>query len=201
MKDRSSDFSQFVNITCRVVEINLLRALAVGALFFSGQTVVGIPLTFERRIAAGKLEYFDPQNNLVYASADKPKPFDVKEGSPFAQLLGLICGPHFGGSYEGTNTTTYKGGGAAEQKITIKIEQTGNDIGASFAIPGGEGKGTGKLTGNKVESMSLQSTVPDCPGTYQASLEFAGDTLSWMYQGEDCGSVIEGRGTAKKAKS
>jgi hypothetical protein len=51
-----------------------------------------------------------------------------------------------------------------------------------------------------VKSISLQSTTPNCSGSYEGSLKFAGDALSWNYKGEDCGGPMEGQGDAKRTK-
>jgi len=49
--------------------------------------------------------------------------------------------------------------------------------------------------------MSLQSTAPDCPGSYDASFEFSGEAVSWSFKGQDCGGPMEGHGTAKRTKA
>jgi hypothetical protein len=65
---------------------------------------------------------------------------------------------------------------------------------------GGQGKGSGTLTGDTVDSILLESTAPGCSGEYEASIKFAGDTVSWSYKGQDCGGPMEGHGTAKRTK-
>ena len=61
-----------------------------------------------------------------------------------------------------------------------------------------QGEGVGKLTGNRVETLSLRSTTPNCPGSYSGSLTFADNGVAWSYTGTDCGGPMEGQGTAKK---
>jgi hypothetical protein len=99
------------------------------------------------------------------------------------------------------NDSTYDKGEKGEQKISITVEQNGSDVSISFETAnGGQGKGTGTLTDTVVNSISLQSTTPGCAGSYQGSLKFAGDSMSWSYKGQDCGGAMEGHGTAKRTK-
>ena len=42
-------------------------------------------------------------------------------------------------------------------------------------VVGGQGKGTGTLTGTVVKSVTSRSTAPECPGSYDGSLKFVGD--------------------------
>jgi hypothetical protein len=159
-----------------------------------------------RKLTAEKIDYFDKENILVYANAPiNNPPFEPTKGSPFENVMNMACGPGVQtvtGTYEGMNNATYKKGGQAEQKISITIEQVSGDLNVSFRSPNGaQGKGSGKLTGTRVESMSLESTTPGCPGSYKGSMEFPGDTVTWSYKGEDCGGAMEGHGTAKKVKS
>jgi hypothetical protein len=135
------------------------------------------------------------------------QPTKIDEGKPFTFLLNVLCGyqvshvPKVSGTYEGMNIATYNAGGQGEQKITITVEQTENDLKVSFqTASGGQGKGTGTLKGNEVESMSLQSVAPGCPGSYDASFQFADETVSWSFKGQDCGGAMEGHGTAKRTK-
>jgi len=96
---------------------------------------------------------------------------------------------------------TYDKGGRGEQKISVVVEQIGSTVNLSVqAAAGGQGKGSGTLS-TTVGSIKLQSTAPDCPGSYEGSLKFTGDTLSWSYKGQDCGGPMQGRGTAKRMKS
>jgi hypothetical protein len=129
----------------------------------------------------------------------------VKAGSPFGELFDLTCGlpvPDVGGKYEGMNDATYKKGGQGEQKISISVEQNGSNVSISFqTADGGQGKGTGTLTGTVVNSISLQSTAPGCAGSYEGSFNFAGDSMSWSFKGQDCGGPMEGHGTAKGTRA
>ena len=102
---------------------------------------------------------------------------------------------------KGINDTTYENKAQGEQKISITVGQNGSDLSVSFETAnGGQGKGNGTLTGSVVNSISLQSTTPGCSGSYEGSIEFAGDIMSWSYKGQDCGGPMEGHGTAKKTK-
>jgi hypothetical protein len=119
--------------------------------------------------------------------------------------VALVCGaqvPNVGGKYEGMINVTYKTGGQGEQKLSITVEQIGKDLKVSYQTgAGGQGKGAGTLAdGGSSESISLQSTAPECPGSYQASLKYAEDAITLSYKGEDCGGPVEGHGTAKRAK-
>lgn len=183
---------------------------------FPGQTILGLPPSYSttaesvridcvgRSAEFAKTDYYDAENNLIYVFAPvSVQPVWIKGGSPVALLADLACTPKtHEGTYEGTNTSTYKSGGEAEQKITINVLQSGDDLTVSFQTPtGGRGKGQGKLSGDAVNSLTLQSTVPECPGSYTGSLKFAGDTMSWSFEGSDCGGSMEGRGTAKRTKA
>jgi TIR domain len=185
---------------------------------FPGQTIIGLPSSYrslaeslqlnceDRTLQSRKIEYFDQQNNLVYLAPLIPvQPMDGgKEGSPFNVLLSAICGapvPKVGGKYEGTINTTYDKGGGGEQRLSIIVEQIGSRVDVSFQTPVGEqGKGTGTLKGGTIESMSLRSAAPGCPASYEASLNFSGDEVSWSFKGEDCGGPMQGHGTAKRTK-
>jgi hypothetical protein len=134
-----------------------------------------------------------------------PQLVDPKENSPFAGLLNLVCDApanNAAGTYEGMINVTYKKGGQGEQKISITIEQIGKDLKVSYQTgSGGQGKGAGTLAdGGSSEGISLQSTAPECPGSYEASLKFADDTVTFSYKGDDCGGPMEGHGTAKRTK-
>jgi TIR domain len=155
-----------------------------------------------RKIVPSKFEYYDRENNLVYvaAPADVP-PIAFNEGSPLDVLLYTACGRNFAGTYEGTNNATYKTGATGEQKILIDVTQSGQELKVSFQSPGGKGEGSGTLSGSRVEAIALHSTEKNCPGTYNGSLEFVGDTMKWSYKGEDCGGPMEGHGSATKTKS
>jgi TIR domain len=154
-----------------------------------------------KKILSSKFEYYDRENNLTYVAAPiSVQPLDVNEGSPFSVLLHIVCGPNFGGTYQGTNNATYKTGATGEQEIVVSVEQIGQDVKVGFQTPGGQGAGNGTLTENRVQSITFQSTEPNCPGSYEGSMEFNGDAVSWSYKGQDCGGAMEGHGTARKSK-
>jgi hypothetical protein len=158
----------------------------------------------DRKVKAAKEEYFDAEGNLVYLAVPMPapSPLNATPGSNFDLLLNVHCGTKVQGTYEGTNSATYGNGGHGEQQISFVVEQTGTQVNVNFHSPNGsQGKGTGTLAGNSIEMMSLQSTTPDCPGSYEASLKFNGENVSWSYKGQDCGGPITGHGTAKKTRS
>jgi hypothetical protein len=182
---------------------------------FPGQTIIGLPRSYrtmaqtvrlncsDRKVRAPTTQYFDEKNTLVSVYAPDPvPPMDAPEGSPFALLLNMACSapiPNVGGTYEGINKASYKNGGQGDQKIEITVGQMGTDLKVNFQSGGGgQGKGVGKLSGAHVDSISLQSTAAECPGLYEASFEFAGDTVTWSFKGEDCGGPMEGQGTGKK---
>jgi hypothetical protein len=183
------------------------------AALFPGQTLLGLPPSYRTRAdhiqldCSGKkvqfleTDYFDSENNLTYLAAPiTAVPIDIKERTPLAQLLNIGC-PGVGGTYEGTNEATYKNGGQGDQKISITVKQNGSDVSITFqTASGGQGSGAGTLTGSVVNSISLQSTAPECPGSYEGSLNFTGDTMSWSFKGQDCGGPMEGHGTAKRTK-
>jgi len=183
--------------------------------FFPGKAVIGLPHAFrimaqalqincaDRKVLITKSEYLDQESNLLWLAVPTPlQPIDVKDGTIFGMLLNLTCGAQVAGTYEGTNNVTYEKGEHGEQKISVIVEQAKDTVNVSFqTADGGQGKGSGALTGTTVDPIKLQSTNPACPGTYQGSLKFANDTISWSYKGEDCGGPMQGQGTAKKAKS
>jgi hypothetical protein len=143
---------------------------------------------------------------LIYVIAPTSvQAVDVTEASPLTLLLNVVCtpsSPGVEGTYKGANKSIYKKGGEAEQEITIHVIQSGDNVTISFQTPtGGQGKGEGNLSGDTVKSLTLQSTAPECPGSYKGSLKFEGDTMSWSYEGSDCGGSMEGSGTAKRTKT
>jgi TIR domain len=181
---------------------------------FHGQNVRGLPpgyRTFaehaqincpEKKLLAPALEYYDSEDNLAYLAVSG-QPVDVKNGTIFAALLNVACSPlNVAGSYEGTNYISYGTKGQAEQAVSIAIQQNGSDLKVSFQTPSGaSGEGTGELKSNRADSISLHSTTPGCPGSYDGPLSFADNSVSWSYKGEDCGGAMEGHGTAIKVTS
>ncbi len=182
---------------------------------FTGQNIRGLPSSYrsiaedvqmscaDRTVLAPALEYYDRDGNLAYLAAQNPaQPMAAKEGSIFGQLLNVACGPsafNVAGKYEGTNNANYEKGGESEQRMLLTIQQNGNDLKVNFETPlGGQGEGVGKLAGSRVESMSLHSTAPDCPGSYDGSLAFTDSSVTWSYKGEDCGGPMQGHGTAAR---
>jgi hypothetical protein len=182
---------------------------------FSGNNLIGLPVSFravaqtvrtfckDRKAQSPQVEYYDGEGNLTAVLAPDPlQPQFPSHGSAFEALIAIACGANVAGIYEGTNISTYDDRGQQEQKIWVTIEQVGSNLAVSFkAAMGAQGKGEGKLTDTQVESISLESTTPECPGSYKGSMEFPGDTVTWTFKGEDCGGAMEGHGTAKKVKS
>ncbi len=181
---------------------------------FPGQNVRGLPSSYrtstqtlqlsceERKIMAADLEYYDKDENLVYLMASiSVQPMDVKNGSIFGALLDVVCNgaaSNAAGNYEGINNATYEKG-QGEQKIAISVQQTGHDLKIKFqSVGGGQGEGIGKLRDNRVDPISLISTAPECPGSYDGSLSFTDNAVSWIFKGRDCGGPMEGHGTATK---
>jgi hypothetical protein len=170
----------------------------------------------DNKIRLPRIEYFDSQNNLLSQSYPINLPWvDAVPSSligllyrkwcntsaPVAEQGGHSAITQVGGTYEGTNLATYDKGGEGQQNISFTVEQTGSEVSVAFhAASGGEGKGTGTLKGLMVESISLQSTTPGCPGSYETSFNFADDTVSWSYKGQDCSGSMTGHGTAKRTK-
>lgn len=180
----------------------------------SGNNVLGLQSSYrslaqrlqmycrDRKVQAPRMEYYDAEDNLVSIVVPNPlRPMDVIANSLFDSLLKIACGANVGGTYEGMNNTKYENGGQGEQKISITVKQIGSAVNVSFqTASGGQGKGDATIAGVEVKSMRLQSTTPECPGTYDASLQFSGETVSWAYKGQDCGGPMEGSGTAKRIK-
>jgi hypothetical protein len=183
---------------------------------FPNKTVLGLPpWTYRtnaqdvridcdaRKVLAPVLEYYNAQAQLVYVQATtSDQPLDIKGGSIFDSLITIACAKRaksVDGNYEGVNEVKYDKEGEGEQRITVFIEQRGGDIMVKFESPtGGRGEGTGALKNNRVEAISLHSTAPDCPGSYDGSLTFNFDSVSWTYAGQDCAGSMNGHGTAKK---
>jgi hypothetical protein len=170
----------------------------------------------DRKVLIPKTDSFDAQGNLVVLNAAGTlAPFDVKGGTPFGFVFGMLCGAtgtnvsgtasatNVSGTYDGNITTNYKKGGQGEQKISITVEQTvWNDFKVAFKTANGaQGQGVGKSENGIPESVSLQSTNPQCAGSYDASFKFADDAVTFSFKGEDCGGPMEGNGTAKKVKT
>jgi hypothetical protein len=182
---------------------------------FPGQNILGLPEGYrsiaqpmqlscaQRKWRASKLEYYDSGNNLAYVFAPPTvQQMDVEPYSPLEVLMNKFCPLNVLGRYEGSNTATYQKGGHEEQKIVFNVEQAGGDVNVAFKTAnGGQGKGSGKLVGAEIKSISLQSTAPECSGSYDADLKFAGSSVSWSFKGQDCGGPMEGHGTATKVTS
>jgi hypothetical protein len=151
--------------------------------------------------SGSKIENFDAQKHLVYLNlVGTNSPVDVQEGSPLSSLRSIVCGPPLA-SYQGMINVTYKGA-KSEQQITLRIQRSGNELKVSYDTgAGGQGKGVGLLNNEGTAStISLESTLATCPGSYDASFKFADDALSFSFKGQDCGGPLEGHGTAKKTK-
>ncbi len=161
----------------------------------------------ERKVSSPKIDYFDAAGNLLFVSAPTfEEPISPTAGSPFDQLLTLACGAgilRVAGTYDGINHTTYGNRVQGEQKISLIVDQTGDEVSVTFRTPLGEyGKGKGKLNGTRIDSMSLQSaSSPACTGSYETSVEFAGETAKWSFKGKDCNGEMEGHGTATRTRS
>jgi hypothetical protein len=161
----------------------------------------------ERKISSPKFDYFDAGGNFLFVSTPTlEEPITPSAGSPSDQLLALACGAGIlsvAGTYEGTNHTSYGNRTQGEQKIALIVHQSGDDVSVTFRTPHGEyGKGKGKLNGTRIDSMSLQSAAgPACTGSYETSVEFAGDTAKWSFKGKDCNGAMEGHGTATRTRS
>jgi hypothetical protein len=183
---------------------------------FPGQNIRGRPSSFhtfaetlqmnctERKIFVAALEYYDRDDNLVYLAPQIQPMLNYNKASLFENLLDIVCRASalsIAGNYEGMNNATYEKKGRGEQKVSLTIQQNGSDVKVDFQTLGGKGEGTGKLSGDRVEALSLRSTEPNCPGSYHGSLLFADNSVSWSYKGKDCGGVMEGHGTATKLKS
>jgi hypothetical protein len=157
------------------------------------------PLQFDcanKKVLSVLIEELDAENNLVFLGA-KSQGFDVKV-NPFASLFAVACEGQVGGTYVGTNELrAAKGDGA--RKISVVVVQSQSNLNVTFKTASGDqGDGTGTLTGNKVSPLSLKGTAPECPGSYDASLEFSGETIKWTYQGQDCNGPVTGHGAATR---
>jgi hypothetical protein len=191
---------------------------------FPGQNVLGLPTSYrtiagnvqmdcrEKKVLAPADEYYDRDDHLVFLTPQKNRIMDAKYGTLFGNLLDVACSAsanlagnsavNVAGNYEGMNFIKYVKGGEAEQKVSITTQQNGSDLKISFqSANAATGEGTGKLTNNRAESISLHSTTPGCPGSYDGSMSFGDNSLSWSYNGTDCGGAMEGHGTATKVTS
>jgi TIR domain len=181
---------------------------------FPGQNVRGLPADFrtiagnaqikcgEKKVFTPADEYYDKDDHLVYLAAQGRTVMEVKSLTPFDVLLSIACGQsafNVAGHYYGMNYISYQNKAQVEQKVSVTIQQNGSDLKVSFETPNGAtGEGTGKLAGNRAESISLHSTTLGCPGSYDGSMSFADNSVGWSYKGEDCGGPMEGHGTAPK---
>jgi hypothetical protein len=183
-----------------------------------GNETVGLPVGYrsfgqrlkanctERKLLSPKLDYFDSSGNWLYVTIPSfEETIQPKPGTLFARLLTMACGAdtNVSGTYIGTNRTTYKDGPKGEQKITLIVVQTGDQVHVTFrTVLGDYGSGVGKLSGTRIDSMSLQSDSSlQCAGSYDAQIEFAGNDAKWSFKGKDCTGVMEGQGTATKTDS
>jgi hypothetical protein len=201
-----------------------IELLVVGKFFqdhsladlFATKPVLNYPYTYrsnagvhrfncmDRKAKGSKIDDFDALGNLVFIDT-RVGEFDVQEGTALSAIKSRICSAaavNVAGTYEGMNYIAYKTAAQGEQRFFITIKQDGVDLKATYRTGGGgQGEGVGTLVGAEVTSMSWQSTTPGCPGSYDASLEFAEDSVTWSFKGEDCGGQMEGHGTAKKVKT
>lgn len=98
------------------------------------------------------IEDFDAENNLIYLGV-KPQEFDVK-ANPFTSLFAAACEGQVSGTYVGTNELTTAKGVEGAQRISVVIVQSQNNLNVTFkTASGGQGNGTGTLTGNRVSSL------------------------------------------------
>ncbi|MGA3304059.1 MAG: toll/interleukin-1 receptor domain-containing protein [Methylovirgula sp.] len=183
---------------------------------FPGQYVLGLPATgyrafvqylqlncAARKIQTSSIERFDTAGYLLNFVALIPfQEIDVK-ANPFVALLKAGCAgsaPLVAGVYKGSIQGNYGTKGNIDEIISIIVAQAGGVVNVTFQTAGaGEGKGTGTLSNDgTVASMPVQSTAPNCPGSYAASLKFDADALTWSYNGQDCSGPIKGHGTAKR---
>jgi hypothetical protein len=183
------------------------------------ESVIGLPPLYrsfaqalqvncaDRKLRAPKIDYFDSSGNWLYVVIPTVvESIAPTASSPFAQLVTAACGVgvlNVGGTYDGVNHTIYKHGSQGEQKISLIVEQSGNQVNVTFRTTlGDHGKGVGALTGSRVDSISLKSAEGvGCPGSYDASVEFSGETAKWYFKGTDCIGPMEGRGSATRTKS
>lgn len=182
---------------------------------FPGKKLRGPPLSFrilaqkvqvncmEKKVLTPVTEYYDKDGFLVSLGVfPSAQPLDVKSGTIVESFVNATCGAattSVAGNYEGVNNANYGKNGQGDQKISIVVEQNGTDLKVKFqSAGGGQGEGTGTLKDNRAESISLHSTVPGCPGSYEGSLSFTGNTMKWLYKGQDCGGAMEGQGTATR---
>ena len=164
-----------------------------------------------RKFLVPKTDNFDSEGNLIFINTiGGETPQDAKEGTPVGSLFNTLCqaaaataATDVAGTYGGMITMTFKSGAKAEEKISITIEETANnDFKVTYkAAAGVQGQGVGKIENGTVESFPLQSTTPGCPGSYEASLKFADDAVTFSFKGEDCAGPMEGNGTAKRVKA
>jgi hypothetical protein len=183
-----------------VIKAQNVRGLPPGYRTLAGNVEINCA---EKKVLTPVDEYYDKDDHLIFLSAaPAPAPAYPPEGAPFRLLLNITCdssGSNVAGNYEGMNYISYGNKGEAEQKVSINIQLKGSDLKISFQTANGaSGEGTGKLTGNRAESISLHSTTPGCPGSYAGPLSFADNSVSWSYKGEDCAGPMEGHGTAPK---
>jgi tetratricopeptide (TPR) repeat protein len=100
------------------------------------------------------------------------------------------------GTYVGLNATSQLPG---EHQLSLTFRKSGTDVDVTYqSALGGRGRGTGRLAGDSIEGMKLTNEAPNCAGSYTASLVFSKDTVSWSYEGQDCGGPVKGHGVAKK---
>jgi hypothetical protein len=178
---------------------------------FDGKFIRGAPPSYrtlaeslelnctDRNVLAQAMSYYDKDDNLVFIGIGPFKPIHAQPGSIFDTLINVACAKRFGVTerYEGTNNIIYEKQGHAEQKIAITVQRIENHLRLIFQTPnGGQGEGTGELASDGVASVSLHSTTPSCPGSFDGSLTLSGNSISWSYKGQDCGGPMEGHGTA-----
>ena len=198
--------------------IKFHQARGFGEMF--GKNVLGLPTInyrilveylqtdcAERKINIRETQVFDLDGNLAYLSSlrNPPPVTNYGKGSPVGLFFRVVCGSpgptieQVQGAYEGAIKTNYNSGTEAQQKIWITLDQNATTVNVDFRTGNGaQGKGVGTLSGDTIGALTLQSTTPNCPGSYDGSIKFTDGSLTFSFTGKDCGGEMQGQGTAKK---
>ena len=100
------------------------------------------------------------------------------------------------GTYEGTFTLSQVTG---KHQISLTFQQSGPEVTVTYrSVFGGRGSGKSTIAGNVITAV-LRSEA-NCPGSFEASFKFFGDTVRFTYSGQDCNGPAQGDGIAKKLK-
>jgi hypothetical protein len=103
----------------------------------------------------------------------------------------------------GTWVGTYSTSIIPSAQITLTLTQSGSNVTGTYSTTtgvGGAAGGTYTGTANgDVITWTINQTTPDCPGTFSGTSTLTGNTMNFIFTGNDCaGFHNNGQGTATR---